>query len=274
MAYITVSNSKKLIRKLDEVKLDSVAESIYKRDIYFFSKRESANLKGIRELFRDLENFVLVYYNPIVVVDSYRYVFPENQPAYHKDETCGRLNSNFRNIEVPLPIREKGVDEVKKFREWYNSTQFKEDDPKDYIYKLQLKFPYVGEINPKTIDYNNSGVELKKDYSLEELEKEIDDILIKADNYFNDNPNLRDLIYRYQKMTFLAYIDGALKNNRSGLNDEQLKSFLRSYEQSFKTPIKERLIEYYRIKFNPEMKFEGSLLDKLGFRPCHGCLNA
>src|SRR5437870_5279330 len=99
MAYITVSNSKKLIRKLDEAKLDSVAESIYKRDIYFFSKRESANLKGIRELFRDLENFVLEYYNSIPVVDSYRYVFPENQPAYHKDETCGKLNSNFRNIE-------------------------------------------------------------------------------------------------------------------------------------------------------------------------------
>lgn len=273
MAYITVSNSKKLIRKLDEAKLDSVAESIYKRDIYFFSKRESANLKGIRELFRDLENFVLVYYNPIVVVDSYRYVFPENQPAYHKDETCARLNSNFRNIEVPLPIREKGVDEVLKFREWYNNTEFKEDNPKDYIFKLQLKFPYVGEINPKAIDYNNSGVELKKDYSLEELESEIDDILTKADNYFNDNPNLRNLIYRYQKMTFLAYIDGALKNNRSGLNDEQLKSFLRSYEQSFKTPVKERLIEYYRIKFNPEMKFEGSLLDKLGFRPCHSCIN-
>lgn len=272
MAYITVSNSKKLIRKLDEVKLDSVAEAIYKKDIYFFSRRESANLKGIRELFRDLDGFLLNYYHPIVVVDTYRFVFPESQPAYHKDGTCGRLNSNFRNIEVPAAVRERGTDEVIKFRNWYNRREFNEDDVKDYIYKLQLAFPYVGKINPNAIDYANSGVELKKNYSLIELENEIDDILTKADKYFDENPNIRDIIYRYQKLTFLGYIDGALKNNHSGLNDEQLKAFLRSYEQTFKTPVKERLIEYYRIKFNPEMEFEGTLLEKLGFRACNNCL--
>lgn len=272
MAYITISNSKKLIRQLDEVKLDCITERIYKKDIFFFSRRESANLKGIRELFRDLEKFVLVFYVPIEVVDTFRYVFPENQPAYHKNGTCLRLNSNFINIEIPAVIREKGPDEVMKFREWYTKTDFKVDDPKDYIYKLQLKFPYVGEINPNTIDYKNSGVELKKNYSLEDLEKEIDDLLSKADSYFEDNPNIRDLIYRYQKLTFLGYIDGALRNNSSGLIDEELKAFLKSYDQTFKAPVKERLVEYYRIMFNPEMEFEGRLLEKLGFRPCNACL--
>ncbi len=272
MAFITVSNSKKIIRKLEEEQFDEIAESIYKRDIYFFSKRESANIKGIRELFRDLENFILEYYKPIVAVDTYRYVFPETQPSFHKDEACERLKSNFRNIAVPIAIQERGHDEVIKFRNWYNSTEFKEDDIKDYIFKLQLKFPYVGEINPRAIDHANSGSELKKDYTLDELENEIDDLLKKTDQYFNDNPNVRDIIYRYQKMTFLAYIPGALKNNRSGLEDEELKSFLRAYELEFKTPVKERLIEYYRIKFNPEMKFEGALLDKLGFKACGACM--
>ncbi|MEI6949938.1 hypothetical protein V9K67_22315 [Paraflavisolibacter sp. H34] len=273
MAYITVSNSKKLIKKLDEFTLDSVAEKIYKRDIYFLSRRESANLKGIRELFKDLEKFITEYYQPIVVKDTYRYVFPENQPAYHRDNTCDRLHSNFRNIEVPSIIREKGVEEVIKFRTWYNNTQFNFDDPKDYIFKLQLKFPYVGVIVPQTIDYSNSGAELKKDYSLAELECEIDGLLLECDNYFNDNPNLRDLIYRYQKWTFLAFVDGEIKNNRSGLKDEQLKSFLKAYELKFKTPVKERLVEYYRVKYNPNMEFKGTLLEQLGFKPCGTCLH-
>lgn len=162
MAYITLSNAKKLIRKLDENTLDSTAESIYKRDIYFFSKRESANIKGIRELFKGLENFALEFYKPIVVTDSYRYLTPENQPAYHRDSFCERLVSNFRNIEVPVPIQEKGKEEVMRFRAWYNNTEFKEDNTTDYIFKLQLKFPYVGAINPKAIDFSNSGAELKR----------------------------------------------------------------------------------------------------------------
>jgi hypothetical protein len=273
MSFITISNSKKLIRKIDEQQFDKIAESIYKRDAYFFSSREDANLKGIRELFKDLENFILVYYKPIEIRDSYRFVFPETQPAYHKDDSCDRLKSSFSNIEVPIEIQEKGPNEVIKFRQWYLSTDFDKDNPKDYIEKVQKEFIYVGPINPRSITYENSGVDEKKDYTLEELEKEIDDILNKCEAYFNDNPNIRNIIYRYQKLTFLGYIDGALKNNNSGLSDEQLKSFLRSYDQTFKRPVKERLVEYYRIKFNPEMQFEGELLEKLGFRHCSHCIN-
>lgn len=272
MAFITVSNSKKIIRKLDSVLLDEIAESIYKRDIYFFSKRESANMKGIRELFRDLDNFISEYYHPIKVIDTYKFLYPETSPSFHKDPICERLNSNFRNLEVPVAIQQKGNDKVLKFRDWYKNTSFKEDDIKDYIMKLQLKFPYVGEINPKSIEYKNTGSEFKKNYTLEELELEIEELLNKTEQYFDDNANIRDIIWRYQKMTFLAYIPGALKNNRSGLNDDTLKSFLKSYEETFKTPIKNRLIEYYKIKFNPDMEFDGNLLPKLGFKPCGVCL--
>jgi hypothetical protein len=273
MAYITVSNSNKLIKRLDDVKLDSIADNIYKRDIYFFNRRESANLKGIRELMRDIEQFFREYYRPIEVVDSYKYVYPESTPAYHKDCNCERLHSDFMNIEIPVPIQQKGVSEIMKFREWYRKTEFDKDNPKDYIYKVQQQFPYVGAINPQTVRHNNSGAEKKENYSLEDLQDEIEHILDMCEIYFDENPNLRDIIYRYQKMTFLGYVDGALKNNRSGLSDEQLKSFLRAYDKTFKQPLKERLIEYYRVKFNPEMEFEGALLEKLGFRPCSKCLN-
>jgi len=271
MAYITISNSKKIIRKLDEMQLDAIAEKLYKWDIYFFSKRESANLKGIRELLRDPINFATHYYHPIVVVDTLRYVFPESKPAYHKDSTCERLHSHFRNVEIPFEIRNIGKDECIKFRNWFNKNTFKQDDPKDYIRKLQAAFPYIGEINPRAIDYNNSGTEEKVNYSLKELEKNIDDVLRAAANFFKSNPDKQNIIRRFQKWTFLAYITGDLYNNDSGLSDQELKSFLGDYEKNFKTPVKESLIEYYRLQFNPEMTFDSNLLDKLGFRICYKC---
>ncbi len=272
MAYITTSNSKKIIRNLNEVKFEEISEKLYKWDIYFFSKRETSLLKAFRELLRNPEKFVVEYYEPIVVVDSYRYLQAENQPAYHINSNCKRLKSNFINIEIPLPIRDKGKDEVYKFRDWYKNTEFKNDDITDYIFKLQLKFPYVGEINPNSIDYSNSGIIEKKNYSLVELENEIDLILKKSTEYFKDNPHLRDIIKRYQKWTFLGYVYGQLNNNETTLSDEELKEFLRNYDTTFKKPVKYLLEEYYRIKFNPEMTFDGTILKKLGFRTCGNCL--
>lgn len=272
MAYITISNSKKLVRKLDEIKLDNISESIYKWDIYFFSKRESANLKGIRELFRNPEKFSVEYYNPIKVEDTFRYLQPESQPAYHKDNTCERLKSNFKNTEIPGAVLQKGKEEVIKFRNWYNAASFDKENIKDYILKLQLAFPYVGEINPKSIEYANSGYETKENYSLEELENKIDSLLRAAADYFKSNPDLQNLIRKYQKWTFLAYVYGDIYNNQSELSSDELKAFLLDYDNRFKIPVKEHLIEYYRIKFNPSLTFEGSLLTKLGFRTCSHCL--
>jgi hypothetical protein len=70
MAFITVSNSKKLIKRLELITFEEIAESVYKKEIYFFSKREKSILLGIRELLKDPDNFYIKYYNPVAVVDS------------------------------------------------------------------------------------------------------------------------------------------------------------------------------------------------------------
>jgi hypothetical protein len=272
MAYITVSNSKKMIRQLNESKLDEIEGNVYKWDIYFFSKRERVILKGIRELLKDPEKFAAEYYEPIEVVDSLRYVFPESQPSYHTDNTCPRLQSNFKNFIIPEIIRERGKEEIIKFRNWFNENKnLLETDIVKFIYSLQLKFIYVGEINPKSIDYSNSGIDEKENYSIPELESKIDNLLREAGHYFTDNPEKQQIIRRFQKLTFLAYIHGDIYNNDTGLNDSELKTFLRYYDEKFKLPVKEYLIEYYRLLHNPDMTFDGQLLDKLGFRPCGAC---
>lgn len=274
MAYITISNSKKIIKKLDINKFLAIKQKLYKWDIYFFSNKEEAVLKGTREIFKNPSNFTFECYQPIQVEDSYQYVFPESAPSYHKDQDCPRLHANFRNFEIPLPIQEKGKYEINKFRKWFKDNKTLQDQSiKRFIFALQAHFPYVGEINPKAVDYSNSGYEEKVNYSLKELEDQIDDILRSAGSFFKKNRDKQNIIRRFQKLTFLAYVNGNIYKNDTGLQDDDLKDFLREYNEMFKQPVKRLLLEYYRIQYNPDLKFEGTILEQLGFKACSKCYN-
>lgn len=274
MPYITVSNSKKIIRSLNQVRLEEIEIEIYKNKISFFNDKEIGRLKGIREFLRDPDNFSTQYYEPLQVKDSFRYVYPEKNPSYHEDNTCPNLNSNFINVEIPFEIRERGEEEVKKFRNWHETNKLLyESDIKKYIFKLQHHFLILREINPQSIEFENSGQEEIKNYDIKELENKIDSIISDASRYYWDNPDKQSVIRRFGKLTFLAYVNGDIYTNDSGLNDDELKTFLRQYDNNFKTPVKNLLIEYYRLLHNPDMTFEGRLLDKLNFKPCRACMD-
>lgn len=274
MPYITTSNSKKLVRTLSEISLNEIEIAVYKKDIYFLHRKEIAMLKGIREFLRDPDNFSTQYYKPLEVRDSFKYVYPETLPSYHKDNTCERLHSKFINFEIPFEIVERGEGEVKKFRVWF--SEFKnllETDGKKFIEKLQAHFSINREMSLKSYERPNSGAEEKENYSVSDLEKKIDDLLKEAGKYFKANPEKQAIIKRFGKLTFLAYVHGNIYTNDSGLNDDELKAFLKMYDEKFKKPVKELLIEYYRVLHNPDMTFDGTLLDKINFRPCGHCLN-
>ena len=83
----------------------------------------------------------------------------------------------------------------------------------------------------------------------------------------------KEIISRFQKYTFLAYSTKDIQNNNTRFTDEAIKKFLKQYDVHFKRPIKDLLIEYYRVLHNPDLKFEGNLLEQLGFRPCGACHN-
>lgn len=102
---------------------------------------------------------------------------------------------------------------------------------------------------------------------------QIDALLREAGAYFRENKDKQDLIRRFQKYTFLAYTNGEIRMNNSEISDEELRIFLKSYDVRFKKPVKKLLIEYYRLKHNPDLEFSGSLLKKLGFVICSSCLS-
>jgi hypothetical protein len=110
-----------------------------------------------------------------------------------------------------------------------------------------------------------------ENYDLQELEREIDKIISQAGRFFVTNPDKQSILKRFQKLTFLAYSAKEIYSNDTGLSDPELKEFLMKYDLSFKKPLKRLLLEYYRVKYNPELSFQGKLLEQLNFRLCSSC---
>lgn len=65
MKYITRSNAMKVLRNIDARILEQLEGEIYKKDIYFFSRKEKQKLLGYKEFVQDPVNFCLEYYVPL-----------------------------------------------------------------------------------------------------------------------------------------------------------------------------------------------------------------
>lgn len=272
MAYLTKSNSLRIIAKIDFRQIGNLEGEVYKKPIYFFSNYEINNLLGLRELLKDPEKFIKEYYVPVENADSFRYVYEGSKPAYHSKPNCERLNSNYRNFEIPEEIRNRGAEEVQNFRTWFKKNQYLLEKIDVFVARLQIAFGVI--MDPKSIDYKNSGVEVKENLNLEELEIRINKYISDAGKYFNQADNKKkEIIRRFQKNTYLAYSSKEIESNNTGFSDDVIKKFLKEYDAHFKRPIKDLLLEYYRVLHNPDLKFEGNLLEQLGFRPCGICHN-
>ena len=274
--YITNSNAHRILKQIDYDKLpDDNKVAIYTKPIYFLAPWEIKKLRVTKILFENFETFVKEYYQPLENEDTLTYVFEGGQSAYHSSNTCERLNSNYTNFKIPQSIRDKGEEEVKKFRKWFYNYKPLLDmqEGKDMFYSQLFKTFGVEEVE-KTSSTSNSGTSIKKNYDLKELEQTIDDYIRREYEYVK-NPNTpeKDILLSFRKLTYLAYNKKPIKNNNTKFSDDEVKDFLRAYDINYKKPIMELLVEYYRVKNNPNLVFEGKLLEQLGFKPCSYCCN-
>lgn len=289
MAYITKSNSKRILRKINLNAISDIEGEVYKKPIYFLSKWETKYLLLMQSLLKEPEKFAIEVYQPVVNMDTFKYVFESEQPpSYHSNKNCERLTSRFKNFEIPFEIKvrvreraqkegkteneiiELEIQQVEVFRSWFkeNFILFNEDT-EEFLKKLDVRWNIQRKISE--IERDNSGVETIDNLNLAELEVEIDKIISEAGRYFVNNNDKQYIIRRFQKLTFLAYKKGNIDINDTELSDDELKAFLLEYDMKFKKPIKELLIQYYRVKYNPQLSFEGQLLDRLNFKSCSVC---
>lgn len=272
MAFITKSNFNSIFKNFEQKQGGNNGFSPVLFDkirIPFFAKFEEDKLKDQQGFLQDPEKTVKIYKKK-KPVDTLMYVYEGGVSAYHKFNNCEKITSVFKNFHIPDSIREKGEIEVKRFREWFKENgKYLEEKPDLFSSKLFIAFNV--QMNSKSIQVKNSGIAEIDNLNLNQLEQRIKDILSLAIKFYNDNPSLKEVLDRFKKYTFLAYKNEEIKDNETNLTDCELKSFLKEYDLNFKRPMKEMLLQYYMIKYNPELKFSGLLLEQLGFKQCSTC---
>lgn len=271
MAYITKSNLFRIIANMDVENMPHKNEAVYKKTIYFLSEYEKNKILAIKKLLDDPEG-CLKFYKPIKNADTETYIFEGGNPSYHESPDCEKLNSNFRNIKIPDTIRKKGSAEIQKFRVWYinNSQLLKTGKLREFTEKIYKEFDIKTGL--EVIEHENSGIENFDNLNLEQLEQKIDKILYESVRYYKDADTERQaIIKQFQKYTYLAYSVHVILNNTTRFSDDAIKRFLLQFDVHFKIPIKNMLLHYHRVKLNPELKFKGELLERLGFKPCTTC---
>lgn len=289
MAYITKANSKRILRKINLNDIPDIAGEVYKKPIYFLSKWETKYLLLMQTLLKEPEKFAIEVYHPVVNKDTFKYVYESEQPpSYHSNKNCGRLTSKFKNFEIPFEIKARVRENAQKesmtepeiiglekqhvgiFRAWFKENfELFNADTEAFLKKLDIRWNIQRNISE--IERDNSGVETIDNLDLVELEAEIDKIISEAGRYFVNNKDKQPIIRRFQKLTILAYKKGNIDINDTELSDDELRQFLLEYDTKFKKPIKELLIQYYRVKYNQDLSFDGQLLERLNFRPCSVC---
>jgi hypothetical protein len=269
MEYITSHNCL-IIVKRNSFKDFKLEGEIYKSKITIFSKHDENSLLAVQELMRDPDKYFKEIYNPIVAKDTKQYVYKEQQPAYHSYLDCSRLSSNYRNFELPGEIKDKGDLEIKRFRHWFKENEYLLDNPEVFVMRLQMAFGIT--YNPKAINYENSGFdEFNKNYTVKDLEDKIDSLLREAGNYYRASEKNSTILGAFVKMSGAAFYDTPLSANNTKYSDKEVKEVLKEYHLRFKSPLKKFLVEYYRVKLNPDLQFAENLLEALGFNKCGTC---
>ena len=270
MAYLTHANIYKIVfgSDLQDINID---RELYKIRIYFYNKYEENALLAFQELLEDPENFIGTIYKPYISKDTFSLVYEGGKPSYHKFSCCPRLNAEYSNFEIPQEIQDKGKEAVKEFRDWFKTvSQHIEDDPEIFVMRLQAK--YGINTNPKAIKRDNSGYTKFDNISLDELEPKIDAMIKEAGRFYYQSDKNTEILKRFSKLAYLGEkTDLDLPEHNLDYSNEEIRELLKSYETRFKKPLAIMLRQYYRLKLNPDIKIEGTLLDGLGFKPCGNC---
>lgn len=181
---------------------------------------------------------------------------------------------------IPEAIRNQGPEVCNIFRN-YLTNEFGKFSPKRYnelkdliIFKINNKFNVnLTQQDLNFIDLENSGSQITRDYSLEELES---NILRFAAEYADMCRQYPDVFPKFTLRAFLTKkpekITFIPKDYYMHNRADEFIEILSSFYNNIQMPTYELLKEYYMIYFNPELKFEGKLLEQLGLKTCNFCL--
>lgn len=267
--FITKHNSSKLVFEMDKVDVD-INQEIFRIDFIWFGDYEIKEILAFKQLYKDPDNF-FKYYKKRKPVDTKTYVYEGKYPAYHKESDCPRLTSSFTNVRIPEEIKKRGDEEIQKFRNWYKENSYLLENDKIDIFLERMRLRFNLERVPEQVDYDNSGVESHESLELDELDLRIERLISNANDFYLRSYKNTTILDNFGKISFIYKGKKPPYNNNTQYSNEEIWEVLKDFEENYKANIKHLLKEYYRIKYNPELEFDGTILDQLGFQKCGYC---
>lgn len=238
-------------------------DDLYELSLWMLSVPERRWLAAARMIYQSPEFYIENFYKKVEAgrrKDS-DWVFLGGAPAYHLNGSCDKLLSDYRNFRIPVEIVHRGEAEKQKFREWFVENERFIDDPVIFVNKMSANFFLK---NPPRIDEfraDNSGFTIEENPSLQKIQgqinKKIDAMKSKMDGH-------RKLISEYGMKTYL------LRKGELVIQDASDREILLAWHDS-KESLKKDLKTYFKVKFNPDLEFQDTLLQSIGFRPCKSC---
>ena len=255
--FITNSNESKIVSKIDLRGSPKDFDCLYDKSISFMLSIPELNLLHIYKELCSHPKEAFSAYKKLHKKDTKRFVWEGGTPAYHFKDDCTRLNSEFTNLSIPVEIQEKGVMEIEKFREFVKKyKELLDENESKFLEKLETRFFLKNP--PKSVKFQNSGVHTFENCDLSKLKSQIDSLIETAKNFRDSDEEILKLIKD------LGYGTHKVKEAKDPKNP--------LYEwHNLKTKLKTLLRQYYRVKFNPELKFEKNLLEQIGFQACKEC---
>ena len=266
----------KIITKSIDCKSSDLKGDIYEpMKIYFFSKYEMQQLLAIKYLLENPSKYFTEVYDKIISKDTYTYIYEGNKPSYHSTTDCNFLYSTMINYRIPDDIASKGEKNILRFRRWFKSVEhlLHENEmgrTKVDIFAMRLKARWNIETNIKAIISENSGVDKLENIDIKDLQLRINNNIKGAGRYYYESNKNTKILSKFSRISFIGN-KKIIYGNDTGYSDDEVRIFLIDYNKRFKDPIKRDLIQYYKLKFNPDIKMEGKFLDQIGFKPCSQC---
>lgn len=212
-----------------------------------------------KETLADLEEGISIF-KKIEKKDNFKFVYEGFQPAYHFDKKCDKLHSDFQNYELPDRLKDdkEGSEKFRKiFRENLNYIKNNKLDVAKIRINLamgwELEYPCIN-----AVEIMNSDSTFFEEYDLESLKKQVHQIMFDADKFRSSSEEVK------KQINNLGY--GTNKLQERHINGHPINVW-----HKIKIDLKNTIQTYFRVRLNPDLNFDGSLLDQLGFRPCSMC---
>lgn len=271
IVYITRYNSYKILNSyptIEELGLDvndlpGKVSSIVRGKKTILSEAENRWLLCAKVMYKNFDIYVDKIYNKYEHIKPKKYILEISVPKYHTNCFCDKLKSDLENpYLIPKEIKKLNENKQDIFCGWFLKNQKRfEKNPISYIEEAFNKFGIKFISLPaKDLTQNNSGTKHIFNSSKDELIIHINHLIDEGLNFYEKDTYTRKIIDCYGD----NYI------NRNLVSREQFNILTNWHSK--KTQLKEGVLNYFQLRFNPSLEFDKKLIVQVGFEPCKICI--